>query len=565
MCNRLESNMSEFASCSIHEIVNDILRGGNKVLFFIGAGFAIDEDLKYTDRLPLGEDVKFVLLCKYFRQNDYQIIFSDEEKRKRLCELEDKFKKEHGLSDTEYITPELVWKELVEGENIENQLDFLGELFSIKKPIPVTYRLLARLMLEYPDKFYLFTTNFDEKIDEAFYEQRNVRYRDKYVLIAVTEDDFKEFKKLITSHPRNIVRIFKLHGTQSKPHTIISTKVDKLSEEKSLALQSAINNSHIMIFIGYSLRDKDIFKALKEAIAQSTEKNLKKIYWCIKGKIDSEIKGYIKEFLSEARDKKIDVRIVEIESATNFMKYLWHCWCSSRMETKAQLLLDEINFCKEKFKTFVEGVDRPIMDPIWGEISLKDDEDLKSEWENITSLLFCGALQRMKHIKQLSTVFLVHPGATHNRFSHMLGVSYLAKEALKHFKELGWKIDSAYALDFLLASLLHDIGHGPFGHVIECLVDRIQTGQYNHENYTVKYIEEGFLDLKEALDRVHGSTHIIVKFLDKKKLLRDRKMHKYYHLSMLISNEGFDIDRLDFLIRDFHFTSIKVPKSLQEL
>lgn len=187
-----------FEEVKVEDLISSILEEGRKILFFIGAGFARDEDLKDPDRLPLGEDIKFILLCKYLGIETYENYkqrrkLSDDEKKRKLKELEKRFRKRYDIKEDEYITPEKVWEKFVEDEPLEAQLSVLNELFSIEKPIHLTYRLLARLMLEKPMKFYLFTTNFDEKLDDAFDEQRRNRYRDKYVVIAVNDDDFERF------------------------------------------------------------------------------------------------------------------------------------------------------------------------------------------------------------------------------------------------------------------------------------------------------------------------------------------------------------------------------------
>jgi len=68
------------------------------------------------------------------------------------------------------------------------------------------------------------------------------------------------------------------------------------------------------------------------------------------------------------------------------------------------------------------------------------------------------AFQRLRHIKQLSTVRLVYPSANHTRFEHSLGVYHLARGAVD-----GLGIDDDTAAHVRAAALLHDIGHAPTG------------------------------------------------------------------------------------------------------
>uniref|UniRef100_A0A8C1K829 HD domain-containing protein n=1 Tax=Cyprinus carpio TaxID=7962 RepID=A0A8C1K829_CYPCA len=68
--------------------------------------------------------------------------------------------------------------------------------------------------------------------------------------------------------------------------------------------------------------------------------------------------------------------------------------------------------------------------------------------------------QRLRHIKQLGTKYLVYPGATHTRFEHSLGVAYLAGCLLKTLRENQPELNITKK-DFLcvqIAALCHDMG-----------------------------------------------------------------------------------------------------------
>jgi HD superfamily phosphohydrolase len=76
--------------------------------------------------------------------------------------------------------------------------------------------------------------------------------------------------------------------------------------------------------------------------------------------------------------------------------------------------------------------------------------------------------QRLRRIKQLAGAHLVYPSAQHSRFEHSLGAMHLAGLAGEHLFSLN-ELDN-YVQELRVASLLHDVGHGPFSHLSEEVV-----------------------------------------------------------------------------------------------
>ena len=77
------------------------------------------------------------------------------------------------------------------------------------------------------------------------------------------------------------------------------------------------------------------------------------------------------------------------------------------------------------------------------------------------------AFQRLRRIRQLAGAHLVYPSAQHSRFEHSLGAMHIAGLAGEILLSKGY-IDNAEAVqDLRLAALVHDIGHGPFSHLFE--------------------------------------------------------------------------------------------------
>ncbi len=85
--------------------------------------------------------------------------------------------------------------------------------------------------------------------------------------------------------------------------------------------------------------------------------------------------------------------------------------------------------------------------------------------------------QRLRRIKQTAFLHLVFPGATHDRFSHSIGVMHMSSKAFEPIVEdfrstFGPKSITPDQIDYFkrlvrLTALLHDVGHGPFSHSLE--------------------------------------------------------------------------------------------------
>ncbi|MFC3960037.1 HD domain-containing protein [Halovivax cerinus] len=150
------------------------------------------------------------------------------------------------------------------------------------------------------------------------------------------------------------------------------------------------------------------------------------------------------------------------------------------------------------------------------------------------ALLDTPALQRLRRISQLGTVSLVYPSANHTRFEHSLGVYHLACEALD---QLG--IEGVQADRITAASMLHDVGHGPFSHNVEDLIQR-HTGRYHDDVHALlsdgeigTVLHDHDLDPARIADLVAGDGEF----------------------GQLVSGE-LDVDRMDYLVRDAHHTGV---------
>ena len=145
-------------------------------------------------------------------------------------------------------------------------------------------------------------------------------------------------------------------------------------------------------------------------------------------------------------------------------------------------------------------------------------------------------IQRLTRIKQLGLSSFVYPGAHHTRFQHSLGAFYLMSEAINTLRQKGNFIFDSEAEAVQAAILMHDIGHGPFSHVLEhTLVKGI-----NHEEISLMLMERMNQEMK-------GQLTLAIQ------IFKDEYPKKFLH--QLISSQ-LDMDRLDYLRRDSFYTGV---------
>src|SRR5581483_9815313 len=95
-------------------------------------------------------------------------------------------------------------------------------------------------------------------------------------------------------------------------------------------------------------------------------------------------------------------------------------------------------------------------------------------------------LQRLRRIHQLQSAWWVFATAEHSRFQHALGAMHLAGEWTKHLyatlKEAHPSTPSPAVVEetMRVAGLLHDVGHGPFGHFFD--ENYLDTWDIDHES-----------------------------------------------------------------------------------
>src|SRR5438445_2975364 len=178
-----------------------------------------------------------------------------------------------------------------------------------------------------------------------------------------------------------------------------------------------------------------------------------------------------------------------------------------------------------------------IVDPIHDFIRIYE-----SEIKVIDSSVF----QRLRRIRQLAGAHLVYPSAQHSRFEHSLGVTHLAGQAATVLKDKGF-LNSDDVSDLRMGGLLHDLGHGPFSHLFEEVLQKRKKTSHEEigkkiilQTEVVNLLSKSGFDKKFLADRAFGNS-------------------KYQFMNEIISG-GLSADMMDYLPRDGYFTGAEHAK-----
>ncbi|MFB0567228.1 MAG: HD domain-containing protein, partial [Candidatus Bathyarchaeia archaeon] len=174
-----------------------------------------------------------------------------------------------------------------------------------------------------------------------------------------------------------------------------------------------------------------------------------------------------------------------------------------------------------------------IKDPVFGYVYITE-----AEKEIIDSF----PVQRLRRLRQLAGSEYVYPGANHTRFEHSVGVMYLAGLLAENPYLSSYFSEEDYQT-IRIAALLHDVGHGPFSHIFEHLLEKFL--KKTHEDMNVWIVQKS--ELKDILSRLGYDPNMIAK-------LSVGWLHKPGKAFMdQIIRSAVDVDKLDFVVRDtFH-------------
>lgn len=183
-----------------------------------------------------------------------------------------------------------------------------------------------------------------------------------------------------------------------------------------------------------------------------------------------------------------------------------------------------------------------LRDPVHGLMVFDENDPVDTlAWKLIDTREF----QRLRRIRQLGVSEFVFPGAVHTRFTHSIGVFYIARKLVdiieREMKRKAQDSDPAAAQVARIAALLHDLGHGPFSHTFEG-VQEARGVKKRHEQWTADIIRNPDGQIYPILEQHRA------KFSEEVASLLEKEDPE--HIYHAIVSSSFDADRLDYLRRD---------------
>ena len=182
-------------------------------------------------------------------------------------------------------------------------------------------------------------------------------------------------------------------------------------------------------------------------------------------------------------------------------------------------------------------------DPVHGLIRIEPGDEF------ILDLINTPEFQRLRRVRQLGVSSFTYPGAEHTRFAHSLGVFNFAQRIIASLLRRYAASGDLIALlndqrrIVLAAALLHDVGHGPFSHMIERAFEDVA----DHELKTIELIQDGGA-ITDCLSAYEIKPSLVASLISK------TSEHRF--LVDIVSSQ-LDADRMDYILRDALNTGVK--------
>ncbi len=183
-----------------------------------------------------------------------------------------------------------------------------------------------------------------------------------------------------------------------------------------------------------------------------------------------------------------------------------------------------------------EPVSKSIHDPLYGFIDLTGTE---------IRVIDTAIFRRLHRIRQISQAYAVYPSAHHTRFEHSLGVCHLAGRVAGR---LGFDAERTRVVR--MAGLLHDIGHGPFSHLFEPIMEKANGRPVSHES-----ISRMILRQDPEISGILGEMAAKVECVLARRPVPGWSLQESALAADVISGP-LDVDRMDYLRRDSYHLGV---------
>lgn len=207
-----------------------------------------------------------------------------------------------------------------------------------------------------------------------------------------------------------------------------------------------------------------------------------------------------------------------------------------------------------------------IHDPIHGYIPFISSACVPEGEVSEQQILDHPWVQRLRQIHQLQTAWWVFPSAEHTRFQHVVGTMHLASRAIAQLypslQETCPDVPTRAYVESLLrmAALLHDVGHGPFGHFF----DTYYLADYGltHETLGAEIIRRelgpllrrirrnpfGPIEANETLDPEQIAVLIV------RPQWEDKSLPRWLEMLRALFCGLYTVDNMDFVLRDAYMS-----------